>query len=106
MKTLHTNEIDEALKGLPGWRRIDGTPDGAIGADYRFAGYPECVAFAVEIALYAQRVDHHPDALTVRWGRVSVSYVTHSAKGITQNDVDAARQVVAIAKRVGAEVIS
>ena len=54
------------------------------------AGADAAVAFAVRIALYAQRVDHHPDLL-IQWGKVTVTWTTHDAGGVTGRDVELAR---------------
>ncbi|MGQ9511379.1 MAG: 4a-hydroxytetrahydrobiopterin dehydratase, partial [Thermaceae bacterium] len=38
----------------------------------------------------AERENHHP-RLEVEWGRVTVEWWTHSAKGITDKDLEMAR---------------
>jgi 4a-hydroxytetrahydrobiopterin dehydratase len=38
----------------------------------------------------AEAVDHHPD-LAINYRRVTVSYTTHSAGGLTEKDVAGAR---------------
>ena len=86
---LTAADLKTALDTLEGW---SGTETGLV-CEFKFSSYPECVAFAVRIALMAQADDHHPDALTIVWGRVSVTYVTHSAGGITELDVEAARKI-------------
>ena len=43
----------------------------------------------------AEAAYHHPD-LSVTWGRVTVKLATHSAGGITQNDLISAAKVEAI----------
>lgn len=73
----------------PGW---SGDARG-ITRDFTFASYAAGVAFAVRVALLAEKVDHHPDALTISWKTVRVTFVTHSAGGVTGKDVDAARAV-------------
>jgi 4a-hydroxytetrahydrobiopterin dehydratase len=88
---LSRAELDAALESLPHWT---GDPHG-IRREVRFASYEAGVAFAVRVALYAQRVDHHPDLL-IGWCRVEVRYVTHDAGGVTARDVDAARAVDAM----------
>ena len=92
MKRLTDNEVREALATLAGW-----VGDvNAIAAEYTFPSYEAGVAFAVQVALMAQRVDHHPD-LTITWQRVRVTYSTHDAGGVTHRDVEAARAVCGIA---------
>jgi 4a-hydroxytetrahydrobiopterin dehydratase len=49
------------------------------------------MAFANRVADAAEQADHHPDML-VGWGKVELIWVSHSAGGITGNDVDMARR--------------
>lgn len=74
---------------LSHWTRSEA----GITRTFAFSSYSAGVAFAVQVALLAEKQDHHPDALTIGWQRVSITYITHSAGGITQLDLDAARQV-------------
>jgi len=88
---LSADELNTALESLEGWT----SSEAGISREFKFSSYPECVAFAVRVALLAQADDHHPDALTIGWGRVRVVYITHSAGGVTALDVDAARKILA-----------
>ena len=81
---------DDLQAQLPeGWQ---GDETG-IERGFDFANYEAGVAFAVRVALLAQRADHHPDALTIEYKRVTVRYVTHSAGGVTGQDIRAANEV-------------
>ncbi len=85
--------VRESLQSLPGWALLEGR----LEKTFTFANYPQCVAFAVKVALDAERADHHPDSLEIRWGKVRVAYVTHSAGGVTRLDLEAAARVDALA---------
>lgn len=87
-KRLDEDELKAALAELPGWSQAGD----AITAAYPFDGYEAAFAFATRVALYAQRVDHHPDLL-VQWGKVTVTWSTHDAGGVTRRDVEGARYV-------------
>jgi len=89
---LAPDALAAALADLPGWA---GDSDG-IRREFRFGSYEAGVAFAVRVALHAQRVDHHPDLL-IGWCRVEVRYVTHDAGGVTARDLEGARAVDAMA---------
>lgn len=89
---LSAEALAEALTALPGWR---GGPDG-IGATWRFPRYSAGAAFAFEVCLLAERLDHHPD-LHIGWCTVTVRFVTHDVGGVTPRDLDAARKVNALA---------
>lgn len=94
MQRLSDEVVRNALRTLPRW-----SGDGrAIAAAFSFDSYEAGVAFAVQIALLAQRMDHHPE-LTIGWRRVTVTYTTHDAGGVTARDLAAVNAVDAIAPR-------
>ncbi len=76
------------LAALPGWKFGRGT----IAKTFRFPGYPETIAFVNAVAAIAQREDHHPD-LSVHYDHCDVVWSTHSAGGVTLNDIICAAQV-------------
>lgn len=86
---LSPSEVQEALQGLPGW----GWLEGRLEKTYSFGSYADGVAFAVKVALAAEKADHHPDSLEIGWCRVIVAYITHSEGGVTQLDLEAAAKV-------------
>jgi 4a-hydroxytetrahydrobiopterin dehydratase len=86
MALLTDAEVDAALARLPGWRR----QGPAIARQFEFAGFPEAVAFVARLVPGAEAADHHPD-LTISYRRVTVSWTTHSAGGLTVKDIEGAR---------------
>lgn len=76
------------LARLPGWS----VRGGALERDYRFADFDTAMAFAQRVAGLAARLDHHPE-LHIEWGRCVVRWHTHSAGGITMNDVVSAERL-------------
>ena len=81
-------ELAVHLRALPGWSR---TGD-AITKAFRFRDYAATIAFVNAVADIAQRCDHHPD-LGVHYDRCTVAWSTHSAGGVTLNDVVCAAKV-------------
>lgn len=90
-RLLDPDALTAGLASLPGWR-VDA---GALRRDYTFDRYEAGVGFAVQVALLAQRLDHHPD-IEIGWCRVTLKWVTHDAGGLTARDLDAARAVDAL----------
>lgn len=86
MTLLTDAAVEAALAQLPGWQRRGQ----AIERQFEFAGFPEAVAFVARLVPGAEAADHHPD-LTISYRRVTVSWTTHSAGGLTVKDVDGAR---------------
>jgi len=75
----------------PDWR----VEEGRLVRDFTFTSYAEGVAFALRVALDAEKHNHHPDELAIRWKVVRVAYVTHSAGGLTEKDLEAAARLEA-----------
>ncbi len=88
---METTRLEEWLAAHPDWR-VEG---GRLVRTFSFSSYADGVAFAVRVALDAEKHDHHPDELAVLWKKVRVAYVTHSAGGITEKDLEAAERIEA-----------
>ena len=46
----------------------------------------------MRVAFLAERADHHPD-IDVRWREVRIALTTHSANGLTNQDLDLAAEI-------------
>ena len=68
--------------------RLDGwVQDGsAIRRQYTFDGFASAVAFVVRIGFDAEAADHHPDILISNYRKVTLTFTTHSAGGLTEKD--------------------
>jgi 4a-hydroxytetrahydrobiopterin dehydratase len=86
MGILSRDDIDSALRDLPGWR----FDNNAIVKEFAFAGFPEAAAFVTRLVPGSEAADHHPD-LAVSYRRVTVSFTTHSEGGVTAKDIAGAR---------------
>ena len=100
--TRHCRPLDAsaALRGAPLTTRMQALPQWTIAHDtitrtYNFADYFQTIAFVNALAFMVHREDHHPD-LTVTKNRCTVSFSTHSASGITENDLICAAKADAI----------
>ncbi len=82
MALLTDAAVDAALAKLPGWTRRGQV----IERQFEFAGFPEAVAFVGRLVPGAEAADHHPD-LTINYRKVTVSYSTHDAGGLTAKDL-------------------
>jgi len=88
MKKLNLNQINDELKNLPGWAF---THD-SIHKDLTFDAYMTGIDFVSKLAVKAEEHNHHPD-LTVGWCKVGVTFTTHEAGGVTENDFILANEV-------------
>ena len=88
--------IQRELGTLPGWsRRGD-----VITKTFQFRDFLTGIDFVVAVAKAADAADHHPD-IDIRYTKVICSLSTHSAGGITQQDLDMAKQIEAAQQKVG-----
>jgi 4a-hydroxytetrahydrobiopterin dehydratase len=97
MAKIASDETGRRLQKLPGWK-LDGN---TITRQFTFAGFPDAVAFIVRLGFTAEAADHHPD-LVVNYKRVTVTYSTHSAGGLTEKDFEGAGAATKIAAEMGA----
>jgi 4a-hydroxytetrahydrobiopterin dehydratase len=79
---LGTDELAAHVATLPAWVVIGGR----LEKTFLFANYHETIAFVNALAWIAHHEDHHPD-LRVHYNRCVVAFSTHSAGGVTLNDV-------------------
>ncbi len=77
--------------------------DNSLQATFRFKDFTEAFAFMTEVALRAEKMDHHPDWSNV-WNTVSFKLNTHDAGGtVTNRDRKLAKAIDAAAARYGVE---
>lgn len=81
-------ELAGALKKLPEWE-VEG---GAIERTFEFEDFAEAMEFVNTVAEIAEEADHHPD-IDIRWNKVRLALVTHSAGGITSLDAELAQRI-------------
>ncbi len=78
---------------VPLWQE---SADGkSLTRSYEFKNFYRTMAFVNAVASVAHAEDHHPD-LTVSYARVVVSYSTHDAGGLTENDYICAAKIDAL----------
>ena len=83
-----------ALAESPGWTEVAGRD--AIGKTFRFADFNGAFAFMCRVALYAEKMDHHPEWFNV-YNRVDIVLSSHDAGGVTERDLRLARFIEAAA---------
>lgn len=78
----------ELRASLPDWRH-DAARD-TIARSLRFADFAEAFGFMAQLALRAEKMNHHPEWSNV-YDRVEIVLTTHDAGGLTMNDIEFAR---------------
>jgi 4a-hydroxytetrahydrobiopterin dehydratase len=91
MAVLTDDQVDAALPELNGWERAGGV----LRRKIKFPTFLAGIDAVRRVAEHAEAKDHHPD-IDIRWRTVTFMLVTHAVGGITQNDIDMARDINAI----------
>jgi 4a-hydroxytetrahydrobiopterin dehydratase len=96
MQTLDPHHLATALAGLPAWRHDASRR--AIVRSFAFVDFAQAFAFMTELALAAEKRDHHPDWSNV-YNRVEIALSTHDAGGITERDIALAKHADDVFRR-------
>lgn len=85
---LSEEEVRTALQRLPLWSG----DTSALHRSVTFPSFDAGIAAVVTVAQAAERANHHPD-IDIRWRTITFTVSTHSAGGVTQQDLALARQI-------------
>lgn len=81
---LDPQSITERLSNLSGWTLDEARP--AIEKSFKFKDFNAAFGFMTQVALAAEKMDHHPEWSNV-YNRVAIVLTTHSAGGVTELDL-------------------
>lgn len=83
------DELQLALARLPGWAVVDGK----LRKHYEFKSFSDAMGWMVSVAIYAEKMDHHPEWFNV-YNLVTVDLVTHDlANTISNWDIELAEKM-------------
>ncbi|MGM8871813.1 4a-hydroxytetrahydrobiopterin dehydratase [Psychrobacter sp. 2Y5] len=83
--SLSATEIQALLPQIPDWSLIEVDGIKQLQRQYTFKNFSTAMAFANQLAQIAEEEGHHPSIL-VEWGKATVTWWTHSIKGLHHND--------------------
>ena len=95
MRKFSGPELKAALSELSEWSVVGGK----LHKDYKFADFIHAFGFMSTAALAIEKMGHHPEWFNV-YNRVTVDLTTHDAQGITSKDVDLAKLLDEVAKKL------
>lgn len=90
------DDVAARLRAYPGWA-IQGD---ALVRQLTFPSFADAITFVTRLAFDAEASDHHPDLL-IRYRKVTVTWSTHSAAGVTERDFTGVEQ----ANRIAAQLV-
>lgn len=93
MLRLTDADIASALADLEGWNR-EGEE---LVRQFVLDDFVAALGFIVQVGALAERANHHP-TLTNTYNRVRIALSTHDEGGITDRDVELAREISARAR--------
>ncbi len=88
---LSDQQIETGLQALPRWER----EGDSITCTVKLPSFAAALVFVSTVGHLAEAADHHPD-IAIAWRSVTLTLSTHSAGGITQQDLDLAAQIAAL----------
>lgn len=85
-RAMDEEAIEDLLEELQEWilKRIDGVA--RVEKRYHFNDFAKALAFTNKVGELAEKAGHHPAILT-EWGKVTVSWWSHSLGGVHRNDL-------------------
>ena len=99
MQTIDEARIDEFIAAHPHWKADRNKV--ALTAEFKLPGFAAAMGFMMEIAVHADKMNHHPEWSNV-YNRVTITLTTHDAGGLTELDLQLAEKINVISARVGA----
>ncbi len=88
-------ETDHAALLSAGWTTVEGRD--AIHKTYTFANFVEAFGFMSRAALWAEKLNHHPEWSNV-YKTVEVTLTTHDVGGLSELDAKLAAKMDALAE--------
>lgn len=88
VEKLSHEAVQSAIAQLNGWSVVEGK----LHKEFKFANFVEAFGFMSKVAILAEKMDHHPEWFNV-YNKVVIDLTTHDAGGISQNDLELAKQI-------------
>lgn len=89
-RPLTPDDILAAVSGLTGWQLSE--DQSSLRQTFKFSDFSTAFAFMTRIAMAAEKHDHHPEWSNI-YNRVEITLTTHSAKGLSELDMQMAKLI-------------
>lgn len=81
-------QLQDVMAELPKWQ----VREEKLYRQFVFKDFVSAFSFMTQVALLAEKMDHHPDWSNV-YNRVDVALTTHDLGGISMRDITLAKQI-------------
>jgi 4a-hydroxytetrahydrobiopterin dehydratase len=88
MAVISVEAAQARLGNLAGWK----IESGELVRTFEFKDFAAALDFVNRVGKLAEQAGHHPD-IDIRYNRVRLALVTHSAGGLTEKDFELAGQI-------------
>jgi 4a-hydroxytetrahydrobiopterin dehydratase len=82
---LGKDESKSLLLEIPDWSLVEEEGIPSLQRQFTFMNFSDALNFANRVGEAAELADHHPSIL-IEWGQATVTWWTHSVKGLHLND--------------------
>ncbi|MCW8797128.1 MAG: 4a-hydroxytetrahydrobiopterin dehydratase [Chlorobium sp.] len=89
MEKLAEGVVEEKARQLAGWEVTLAEGGNRLVRLFTFEDFVSAMAFSVKVGMIAEKADHHP-AVLVEWGKVTVTWWSHSLGGLSEKDFEMA----------------
>ena len=96
MQSVDDATVDAFVLAHPQWGKDRSNT--ALTAEFRFADFAAAMGFMSEIAIHADKLNHHPEWSNV-YNRVTITLTTHDTGGLTELDMKLAEVIDRISAR-------
>lgn len=84
-RVLSSSNIQQYLQQLNNWQLYSEGHTQQINKKFMFKKYAQAITFSNQIATLSEQENHHPK-ICIEWGKVSISWWTHTLNGLFVND--------------------
>lgn len=90
---LTKREREQLITELKDWVLVEDRE--ALEKSFKFKNFNQAFGFMTQIALMAEKMDHHPEWFNV-YNRVDITLTTHEVDGLSERDAKTARFIDSI----------
>jgi 4a-hydroxytetrahydrobiopterin dehydratase len=87
-RKLSGSEIESSISSLETWA----IKDSKLHRSFKFGNFVEAFSFMTEVALHAEKMDHHPEWFNV-YNTVKIDLMTHDVNGVSDYDIKLANMI-------------